>query len=420
MMKTLNVFPMRTLSLTALWILLGPLLWSAAAATEVFIPAAARAAGQAGTDWRHDVRLYNPNAAAASVSLQYIPRAIYSGDEKTVLATLTAGEIRIYENVLVSLFGITHTSAGAVRITANLPVAAETRIYNAAKVAQGLGTYGQRVPGIPQEQSIKAGSATDLLYIDNTADFRTNLGLMDTSGMGSTAVLSAFDGSGAAAGAPLTVTLGAYEPKQYDGILTQLGVAGTAGNYRVRVTVTAGSVIPYASQVDNLSGDPIYLDGSSCSAVCGNAVLNGFAMQVNNGFYEGYVYHPLVWDLQGGALVAMQDPTPGDPDNGDDWPAVYLNLYEQLAALNFAFRAAPYDADVQPIPLPEGETFDFSFERLYPDAGGQNVLQATWHFTGIRTCGRIAGTMDALVLALVAGYEPYAGKWDWEIELGTY
>jgi hypothetical protein len=251
-------------------------------ATELFIPAAARATGAAGTDWKHDARLYNPNAVAATVTLTYEPRATYAGDRASVTVTLAAGKIEVYENVLDSLFGITTNTAGAIHITSNQPIAAETRIYNAAKVAEGLGTYGQRVPGIPKDQAIKAGSGTDLIYIDNTTDFRTNLGLMDASGAGSTAVLSAFDGVGAAVGTPLTVTLGNYEPKQYDGVLAQLGVSGSAANYRVFVSVTTGSVIPYASQVDNVSGDPIYLDGAVCQGGGGPAGC------MTTGAYYGY------------------------------------------------------------------------------------------------------------------------------------
>jgi|GEM_PF-2568431 len=398
--------------------------WAGTPGMELFIPATAHAAGAAGTDWRHDVRLYNPGTTDAHVVLQYIPRSEYAADAATVgPVSLPGGTVAVYADILGSLFGIQHDTAGALRISSTLPVAAESRIYNDAKVSEGLGTYGQRVPGIPKSQSVAAGGSADLLYIDNTSDFRTNVGLMDTSGAGSTAVITAFDSSGAPAGAPATVTLGAYEPRQMDGILSQLGVAGSADNYRISVSVDSGSVIPYASQIDNTSGDPIFIDGSVCG-VCGNAVLEGFAQQTNNGQYAGYINFPMLWEVKSGALTDLQDPTPNKPGNGDSYPAVYITQQTgsgpNMAALQFSFLAAPYNAANTPLPLPDGQSFDFSLDRYYTDSTGQDVMHATWHLTGMRSCNWIVGTMDALVLALVSGYENFAGDWTWQYSVGLH
>ena len=398
--------------------------WPATASTELFLPASARASGMAGTNWRHDVRLYNPNPGNALVTWQYIPRSGYSADAAVAgPLNLPGGAVIAYANILESLFDIHHDTAGAIRIISTLPIVAESRIYNDAMAAQGLGTFGQRVSGIPKNQSIQAGGAADLLYIDNTTDFRTNAGLMDTSGGGSTAVIIAFDSSGATAGTPMTITLGAYEPRQLDGVLAQLGVAGAAQNYRISVSVNSGSVIPYASQVDNASGDPIFIDGSVCGS-CGNAVLDGFARQTNNGDYAGYINFPMLWEVKGGAVVDLQDPTPNKPGNGDSYPAVYITpqtgSHPNMAALQFDYLAAPYNPANTPLPLPDGQAFDFSLDRYYTDSNGQDVLHATWHFAGTRSCNRIVGTLDALVLALAAGYEGYAGDWTWEYSAGLH
>jgi len=105
------------------------------------------------------------------------------------------------------------------------------------------GTFGQFVPpGTP------AGGLATMIGIENDAAFRTNIGLMAPSP--ATVRLIAYDAAGNEVWRSDVLAQG----------LTQLPLPVTLPVGRVTAQVIdGGSVVPYASVVDNQSGDPIYI-----------------------------------------------------------------------------------------------------------------------------------------------------------------
>ncbi len=409
---------MKRFIIAALVVLAAGMIMASTAAKDLYVPAASRALGAFGTDWRSDVRAYNPNTATANVAITYLPMAAFAGQAATINVTIAPLHTAVWENIMEENFGLQPNTAGALHFVSNLDIYVESRIWTPG----AEGTFGQRVPGIPATQAVAAGESVDILYVDNlsTADgFRTNFGLVDAGGVGVAYALSAYDQNGTVLGT-YNGTVAANQWDQFNA-LGKLGVAGDTQYARLMLTVTSGKAIPYASQADNASGDAMYIDGTKIKssgnggdATCGTGTYYGYYTQYNNGDWEGFISNPGIWAIDNFNVWSMQDPTPEDPNNEDDWGAIYILPTNSVIWLGFSYTAeTPEDY----ITLSDGAPFDFSIQFTYT-SGGKNVLDATWHWVGTMECNYIHGDMDALVKALDSAFKAYAGKWYWHFAAG--
>jgi hypothetical protein len=134
--------------------------------------------------------------------------------------------------------GLTYTSAGD----------ANTLFTSRTYTVGSNGSFGQFVP----PAQLSTAKAT-LIGIENDAAFRTNIGLITPVGTVPAPTLVrviAYDGAGTEVWRSDISVLG----------LTQFPLPVSLQIGRVTAEVIgAGSVVPYASVVDNQSGDPIYI-----------------------------------------------------------------------------------------------------------------------------------------------------------------
>lgn len=390
-----------------LFVFLSSVVLATTPAKDVFIPAGARATGAFGTFWKTDLRVLNTCGSVADVTIYYLPRSEFAGHAASTSVSLNANATRVFENVLETLFGITENTAGGFRLTSNCKLVVESRTWTPAP-GRAEGTYGQRISGIPKDFEVRAGESVDVLYIDNTADFRTNFGMIETSGNGSTVALHLYDGSGTHIGEQI-VELGPYEDKQIDGILNSFGVS-SGENYRVAFEVLSGSAIPYASQVDNASGDPIYVDGSVArceggngGASCGDGKYFGYNQQTNNGDWEGFINSPLNVTVDNWQITAWDE---------DDMGIVYITPAKYVIMLGYG---GVFDT---PIPISDGEPFTIQYTLEYVDNAGKIVLTADFVIDGTLSCNYLTGTINATIKALYPDYKDFQGKYYWNFEAG--
>jgi hypothetical protein len=108
-----------------------------------------------------------------------------------------------------------------------------------------LGTFGQFIP-----LSSDASSGTlDLIHVENSTRFRTNIGLWSPGT--ATAQVTIFDSAGEA--------VEQHDLELSPLRLVQFPVTAPIVNGRVSVEVRSGRVNAYASMIDNVSGDPIFV-----------------------------------------------------------------------------------------------------------------------------------------------------------------
>ncbi|MEA2344371.1 MAG: hypothetical protein QOF63_2540, partial [Thermoanaerobaculia bacterium] len=207
--------------------------------------------------WRSDVLIFN-----AGVDPQYVTMTLYplndaTGATLTRSLTVNPGEVTILDNVLASRFGATNVG-GAMHVDtltdSNLVVTGRT--YNQV---DGGGTYGQFIAAVTPADAVGKGTRVlNVLQVEDSTRFRTNLGIAEVSGKPVTVEVSVFLPDAKVA-PKVTIPLAANEYRQFR-VLQQLGV-GTAYNARIAIKVIDGDgrITAYGSVIDMTTQDPTYV-----------------------------------------------------------------------------------------------------------------------------------------------------------------
>lgn len=205
--------------------------------------------------WVSDLRIFNGGTTATPATLTFYPMGNPGGAISREV-TLDAGEIEVLDNVLVNTFGLSD-GGGSVVITtpAETSLTATARTYNQTT----NGTYGQFIPGVTVAESIGIEDrALQVLQVEQSTRFRTNIGINETSGK------------------PVTVEVGLITPDSFTTTFVTIGLAanefrqiglvdfnpsGAVYNGRVTVKVIGGEgkVTAYGSAIDSITQDPTYV-----------------------------------------------------------------------------------------------------------------------------------------------------------------
>ncbi|GEM_PF-1865656 len=152
---------------------------------NVWLTGAAYASGFAGSDWRSDLEVVNPNEVLAASGLVYFPRGVdNSGNLDGITADLPAFESRTLPDVLKQYFLLPNGSVGAIR--AILDPAAKLipflQTYNLVGTdEQGRRmAYGQFIPGVNWSDGAAGDLEGVIAGVTSNAQFRANLLLQNT------------------------------------------------------------------------------------------------------------------------------------------------------------------------------------------------------------------------------------------------
>jgi len=226
---------------------------------ELFVPAAASAQGQGGTSWSTSGWFSNstdvPVDLAAALLRQGQSNATAVASPVTLGTIPPHGFLRVDD--LVGVLGGSQLTAGVYLRATGTGISQGTSIVTATTHTftpnpLGGGSYGQGIP------ASRAGSAGQTLVpgVFQNAVLRTNVGVLNTSSTTVTLEVRILD----AGGNQMSLTgwsLQPYEQRQVG--LPVLGVSSLdGGSVTFRVTSASGSILGYASTVDQVSGDAIY------------------------------------------------------------------------------------------------------------------------------------------------------------------
>lgn len=209
----------------------------------------AHTGGAHGSQWRSKVAVLNTADAPNQARLRYL----HGSSTVEVTVQLGPGELRTWDDVVADLFGVAGDSSGAIQVRADEPVLVAARTFNAS----AEGTFGQFMPAIEAADAMTFGQIGRLSLLSGTADFRTNVGLLNLGDDPVRVRITLHDASGA--------VLGSREPQIPAGRWRQLndvlGAAAGAGEVpngyaTVELLTEGGSVWGYASVIDNSTGDP--------------------------------------------------------------------------------------------------------------------------------------------------------------------
>ena len=210
------------------------------------------------SNFHSDIRIYNASPSFVNATATFYPQGNGTPIVKTV--GINVAEIKVYNNVLPTLFGTSGNASGSIVVTtpANTPLIVSGRTYS--NDAASGGTFGQFIPAVTPAEGVGLGDAPlQVLQLEQSPNFRSNLGLNELTGNAVTVNVAAILPDSKTS--PSTdVMLAPNEFRQLGSILSSLN-AGNTYNARIIVRVTSGSgrVTAYGSVVDNLTSDPTYV-----------------------------------------------------------------------------------------------------------------------------------------------------------------
>lgn len=222
------------------------------------IPAIGHLDGANGSKFRTDLFLFNPYNAPRSVTLQV--KAWDTADVTTINLTLLGNEARVIRDVLFRAFGM--TGIARLRFTSmgdNFGVRMTARTYN---VDEKGGTFGYLMPALNSFQSAAPGDTLEILGVTGGERFRTNIGLVELTGLpngtnGSVRVeLVSENGDTIDA---FTVSVPIAGGMQLNDIFHARGLGDGPAAALIRVTPLSGTFAAYATMIDNGTNDPVYL-----------------------------------------------------------------------------------------------------------------------------------------------------------------
>lgn len=220
---------------------------------DVVVNGVARLNGRNNTFFRTDARFYNPTPSDVTVTVRFHAAGAANPTPQSATLNLPAGRIVEVVDVLGTILSAPVGSGGALRFTADQPVAILCRTSNVDPQGVQPGTFGAQQHPVPLASFLSSADAGAVVTaIRQDASFRTNVGF--TAGADGAAYRLTLKSAQGTAIATAAGSLGAFG-------WTQASVAdlfpGTAipADATLLVEVTSGTVDVYDASADNASGD---------------------------------------------------------------------------------------------------------------------------------------------------------------------
>lgn len=239
------------------------------------IPAAAHTPGVNGTMWMSDVAIQNFQTTPLTVEIVVIesgtnPDSIYpllTDRTSNGSVTIPAGGSVMLDDVLAGHRGLASTF-GALLIGGNQPFAVTSRAYSMSPAGDTVGQTVRPAANFLDSSlapgNSAAGNTAYLPGLVQNANFRTNLGLVAANAGGGEPLIVRFTLRGAngvvAGSRDIVIPAGAVTQMQFPLRDVAAGTFDIAGA-EVRIQSGSGSVVPYASIIDNRTADAVYVSG---------------------------------------------------------------------------------------------------------------------------------------------------------------
>jgi hypothetical protein len=231
------------------------------AAPSLHVAAAAKAPGAYGTDWRTDGMLFNPGAATVCYNLHFAS----SGESGTTdtdcgASCLLGNSSRSFRDILGTACSIEGQSAGSITVNPTGKLLFTTRIYNQTE----NGTYGQFVEAVTGDQGLEVGDKAHVIALKQNSEYHTNLGFAEITSRETLIEIRIYDSS---ASQILSTSYHLPSTGWLQVGLSEMGISNLdLGRAEIEV-ISGGAVLPYASVVDNRTGDAIFIPAQKASAI---------------------------------------------------------------------------------------------------------------------------------------------------------
>jgi hypothetical protein len=220
---------------------------------DVVVSGVARLTGRNNTFFRTDARFYNPKPDDATITVRFHPAGASNPTPQSASLTVSGGRVIEVIDVLASILNAPVGSGGALRFTADQPIAILSRTSNVDPQGVQPGTFGAQQRPVPLASYLSSADAGAVVTaIRQDASFRTNVGF--AAGPDGAAYNLTLRNAQGGAVAVTTGTLGAFGWAQ-PSIADLFPGTTIPADATLLVQVTSGAVDVYDASLDNASGD---------------------------------------------------------------------------------------------------------------------------------------------------------------------
>ncbi len=234
--------------------------WFAPRAADLYVPAAAATAGSNGTYWSTTLWARNPNTTSVRLEGAFLAAGHDNSaaiSAPSSLGVISAGGTLEVTDVVTALgaSGSGGLSLRAVEDASGNPPPQELNVvtYTFTPNPSGGGNFGQGIPAEEQgkDRLVRAPG------VRRDESFRTNVGILNTSGETITVAIRIVAADGSTAGSA-SWELPPYSQRQVG--VDKLGASVIRqGVAEFQRTAGSGGFRAYLSRVDNVSGDAVYV-----------------------------------------------------------------------------------------------------------------------------------------------------------------
>lgn len=245
--------------------------------------------GQGSKFFLSDLHLFNPGPAPREFSLYFVPRGRSGAQAVAATRTVGAGEVLSIDDVIASQFGFSDSIGPIVATSTDPNFLITGRLYTDT----ANGSFGHTVPGFSTTQGLTFGAGTATANgLIKSAEFHSNVGFTEVSGAPVQVRVDAVGGDGSALGS-ISIVAGPNTTPILGDIIRTLGLPSSS-NFSVNFTVTSasGRVIPFATYVDDITGDTIFQPASNPPASAEDQILTqaAYLTGANGDFFQTSVY----------------------------------------------------------------------------------------------------------------------------------
>ncbi|MEP6993153.1 MAG: S8 family serine peptidase [Acidobacteriota bacterium] len=231
-----------------------------------------------------DVRVFNPLPTEQSLSLFYVAQGLSGSQAVTASLTIAPGQILALNDIVGSEFGYSDSIGELTLLGADNSFLTTSRAYTQGED----GTFGQFVPAFQSSDGLLPGQQATTNGLMKNSQSHTNVGFTEVSGASASVKMDVFSGTGALLGST-TRTAGPNGGILVTDIIGDRGLGSTA-NFRVDYTVVSGSgrVIPYATFIDDVTGDGVFEPASAAVSSAEDIVVAqaSHATGLNSDFFK--------------------------------------------------------------------------------------------------------------------------------------
>lgn len=247
-------------------------MWAAHFSDFYVLPVASHVSGVGSSMWMTDTSIQNFQSTPLKVQFLFIESGEGNSENVANLVstalpdgslTIPAGGSVVIKDILAGYQGANGGSLGAVMVSGDKAFAVTSRAY---VIGANGGSYGQTVPPVRDFIDNSLGDTNNALAVAyvpgviHNAAYRTNLGFVAGAGLAGMVIevrLKATDGS-------TTGTRNfSIPPNQFVHVQfaasTLTPALIDAGAAEMRITSGDGAVAPYASVIDNVSQDAVFI-----------------------------------------------------------------------------------------------------------------------------------------------------------------